>query len=273
MAGGDRAAATPEKIGAVLLHVHPGNQLAFFEIAATLIPILLFGGIVAERVGPKGDNSKNLLSLGTAIAVIGSYAILAELFAIDTIVTGKPSFVAEFLTVTFLFGGMIGAVITLVYPWYARLRVLAEKEKRSLGREKQDTSSTVSGRRASALGATAGLLILAVFAGAAVLALLSLDEAGRDQFSEARSAAITQKTTEEAAVRSRILALLVAVARVEQQANVALARHEANLVIDGYQAELFSLRAKLATERKNNKVLISFIAELRHDEYATEAQS
>ncbi|HET9675939.1 MAG TPA: hypothetical protein VFP21_00375, partial [Solirubrobacterales bacterium] len=208
---------------------------------------------------------------GAVIAVIGSYAIVAEGFAIDAIVTGKPTFGAEFLTVTFLFGGMVGAVAALVYPWYDRLRTLGKDEEEEGESSVQQTHATLSRQRAALLGGLAGLFILAAFFGAAIPSLLSLDEAERDQFSEARSAAITQKTTEDAAIRSRILALVVAVARVEQQGNVAVSRHEDKVIVDGYQAELFNLRAKLATERKNDKALATVIAELRHDEYGTQA--
>jgi branched-subunit amino acid permease len=250
----------------VLLHIHPGNQLAFYETAVTLIPLLLFGGVVAERVGPRGDNPRNLMFLGIVIAVIGSYAIIAELFAIDAVVTGKPSFAAEFLTVTFLFGGMIGAVTALVYPWYARLGAVSKEARDRAQPGGQDIQAEIKRKRRT-LGWTTGVLLAVVFFSAAVVALVSLDEAGRDQFSEAQSAAITQKTTEQAAVRSRILALLVAEARVEQQASSARTQHEPNAIIGGYQAEILTLKTRLGAERGNDRRLIRAISALRHEEY------
>lgn len=105
-----------------------------------------------------------------------------------------------------------------------------------------------------------------------VVGLLNgLHQAGEGEFSEARSAAITHKTTEEAAVRSRILALLIAVGRVEQQATVAQARHETSVIVDGYHSELSTLSARLSTEKGNDKVLTTAIAGLWHDEYGTQA--
>jgi MFS family permease len=237
----------------VLLHTHPGNQVAFFEIAATLIPLLLFGGVVAERVGPKGDDPQHVLLLGVVIAIIGTYAIITEAFAISVVITGEPTTQAEVLSVTFLFGGMVGVVIAIVYPWYKKLR------------------KAQASWRAGILAGISVLIMVTALVGAGVETMFGLERAGEGEFSEARSAAVTQKTTEEAAVRSRILALWVALRRVEQQAITALVHDDRSAIVDGYQSELFALRAKLTAERKSDKGLAQIIAELRHDEYGSRA--
>lgn len=234
-----------------MLHIHPGNQVALFEIAATLIPLLLFGGVVAERVGPRdGYDARTLLMLGLLVAFVGGYAILAEAVAITVVVTGEPTLFAEIFTLVFLIGGMIGVVVALIQPWYAKLKKTAVS-------------------RAKVLQQLAALALMSVAVLVLIGLLNSLHRAGEGEFSEARLAVITQKTTEEAAVRSRILALLLAVGRIEQQETVARTRHEAAAVFHGYQAELSALRARLVAERKNDQELVTAIIRLRHLQYGT----
>lgn len=257
----------------MLLQVHPGNQLAFFEIAATLIPLLLFGGVVAERVGPTGKSPGWLLGAGIVIVLIGCYAIAAEALAIDVIVTGKPNVEAEAVILVFLLGGMIGVLIALVSPWYKRLRTLSDEEDQTQRAEshnegQQDTPRELprSGKAAVALAGLCALFIASMLVATVPAMVTSLAEAGENQFSEARSAAITQKTTEEAAVRSRVLSLWVAVGKVEQQAVTALVHDEPSAIVDGYQSELSALRARLTVERGHDKDLVQAIAKLRHCE-------
>lgn len=117
--------------GLMVTQVHPGTPLAFFEVAATLIPLLLFGGVVADRLQPKDSHPKRLLKRGLAIAVVGAYAIGAEGFAIDALVTGEWTQLEELLAVTFLIGEMVGVVAALVHPWYARLKGNPENRTKS----------------------------------------------------------------------------------------------------------------------------------------------
>lgn len=229
-----------------MLQLYSGNQVSFFEIAATLIPLLLFGGVVAERVGPTGLDSGRLMRLGMMVAVVGSYAVIAEVAAIAVVVTGEPNLLAEILTMTFLFGGMIGVVAALVKPWYSALHGKSETRP-----------------RARLLAGMAGVVLASAASVALAVTLLGLDRAEEGQFSEARSATITQKTTEEAAVRSRILVLRVATARVRRQATAAQSRGESPVILDSYADEAMTLKRMLVAEKKRDRRLVRVIAALR----------
>ncbi len=107
----------------VLLHTSHGNQVAFFEIAATLIPILLFGGVVAERLRPKdSEPAKRTWLFSVAIPVIGAIAITAEVVAINAVVTGNSNDAARLFVASALTVGLLAIIVALWLPWAERLR-------------------------------------------------------------------------------------------------------------------------------------------------------
>jgi hypothetical protein len=234
---------------AVPLYVHPGNQLAFFEIAATLIPLLLFGGVVAERIRPDDTHDKNgLLSRGSGIAIVSCYAILAEAVAIDAVVTGEWEWWGEVLVVVFVVGGMALVVGALVYPWYAKLDGLSGEEGKTAAR---------------GLAVSTVLSILLIAGWGAVEMLSNVDRAGESQTLEAITAAIAQKTTEVTAVENRVLAVSVALARAKRQIAVATARDESGAVLEGFTVELETLDTDLLRERRTEDALHSRLTKLR----------
>lgn len=97
-----------------------GGQLAFFELSATLIPILIFSGVVAERNGPQPQDSwSRTEAFARLIPFVGAIAVFAELFSIATVVTGRSNdFIVAFVAVAFA-GGLVAVILSIWFPWLA----------------------------------------------------------------------------------------------------------------------------------------------------------
>lgn len=107
----------------MLLHNFHGGQLAFFEIAATLIPILVFSGVVAERNGPQAkDSHRRTLYFAFLIPAIGALAVLAELVSISGIVNGPISASAVGFVAACVAGGLVAVILSVWLPWLSALR-------------------------------------------------------------------------------------------------------------------------------------------------------
>jgi hypothetical protein len=231
----------------VLLSVH-GNQLAFFQTAATLIPLLLFGGVVAESLKPGGNEDEDKLwSMGWRIAFVGTYAIAAEVLAIDAVVTGEWKWWTEIFVALFVAGGMAGVVFVLVRPWYKALNAKSEEGENRAWRLK--------------VAAIAAILGIGIWGGIEMLS--NVDRAGESQRLEAIIGAISQKTAEATAVESRTLALSIALARARRQLVVATARHKSEAVLEGFFVERKTLRVNLSKEENIENALREKLKELR----------
>lgn len=107
----------------MLLHNSHGGQLSFFEIAATLIPILVFSGVVAERNGPQPqDSHRRSKYFAVTIPVIGALAVLAELVSISAIIVGPVSGSAIGFVATCLAGGLVAVILSVWLPWLSAFR-------------------------------------------------------------------------------------------------------------------------------------------------------
>jgi type II secretory pathway pseudopilin PulG len=105
-----------------------GGQIAFFEIAATLIPILVFSGVVAERHGPRPrDSTERIMNFALWIPIAGAMAIAAELLSIHAVILGEAAgwrvaFVAAMLVL-----GLVGVVLIVWLPWLGAFKKRAPK--------------------------------------------------------------------------------------------------------------------------------------------------
>jgi hypothetical protein len=98
-----------------------GSESAFYEVAATLIPLFLLGGIVLERLKPQPDDSPRwVLFMTGAIPSIGVWAIFSEAVAISVIVTGTSNLLTRLVVASALSAGMLAVVISLWLPWLRR---------------------------------------------------------------------------------------------------------------------------------------------------------
>lgn len=120
-----------------------GGPVAFYETAATLIPILLLGGVALELVKvprrranpslpvvrkpgrkpraqtPPGRRSWRYrpLIMSSILLPLGLAVILVELVALDSIATGSTSQLHAWVVVLAIFIGMAIAVFGVVLPW------------------------------------------------------------------------------------------------------------------------------------------------------------
>jgi hypothetical protein len=107
----------------VLLDTPHGGQIAFFEIAATLIPILVFSGVVAERHGPQArDSFGRTGAFAFLIPLFGATAIMAELTSINAVIMGRGSGLMVGFVATALALGLVGVVLMVWLPWLAALK-------------------------------------------------------------------------------------------------------------------------------------------------------
>jgi hypothetical protein len=103
--------------------VATGSQETFFQIAATLIPILIFSGVIAERGGPQPrDSYRRLRFFAIGIPIFGAFAVMAEMVSISALVIGPRGgfwvgFVAMALAV-----GLVGVVVSVWLPWITSLK-------------------------------------------------------------------------------------------------------------------------------------------------------
>lgn len=110
-------------MGATLTHLIKGNVIAFYEIAATLIPLLLFGGVFAERSRPPVDNWERRHDRATIVIFLaGLIAVLAEVLAIGVVVTGRATASDRYVVSVALVGGMLSVVWLIWRPWLDRQR-------------------------------------------------------------------------------------------------------------------------------------------------------
>jgi hypothetical protein len=96
-----------------------GTEGAFYEVAATLIPLFLLAGIVIDRVRPReNDSPRRLLVFLMVIPVVGLFAFFAEVSAIRSIVIG-PNTKSRILVEGFLAFAITAAILSAWLPWGA----------------------------------------------------------------------------------------------------------------------------------------------------------
>lgn len=100
----------------------PSHPQVFYSLAATLIPIFLFGGIFGAWLSrpPKGASHRALTILTVAIPLFGSLAIVAEAAAINAAVAGEAGAGQRFVIVLALIVGMVATVGGAWLPWVSR---------------------------------------------------------------------------------------------------------------------------------------------------------
>src|SRR4051794_31582547 len=104
-----------------------GNH-AFYSLAATLIPILLLGGILADRLRPPSQKPMSARHelVPPALTALISLAVMAEILAITAAEVGGNAFTAA-VVVLALCTGLLAVSIAIVGPWVARVSPGARK--------------------------------------------------------------------------------------------------------------------------------------------------
>jgi hypothetical protein len=96
-----------------MIPLPPSNEQAFFEIAATLIPLLLLGGVLLDRL-PRTAPSPRFVAYTVIAAVV---VIVGEVLAILVLVRGSSSTFDRFFVAFVLVGGMFAVIAAVVVPW------------------------------------------------------------------------------------------------------------------------------------------------------------
>jgi hypothetical protein len=88
----------------------------FFEIAATLIPVLLFGGSLLGARDPSGAEVLAHRVRYFSLPVLAMFAILGEVFAIKGAVAGESSVVERVFVFSAILFGMAGISLNAALP-------------------------------------------------------------------------------------------------------------------------------------------------------------
>lgn len=115
-----------------------GNESAFYEVAATLIPLFLLGGVVFESLKPReSDGEKRAQWMAATIPMIGLWVILSEGVAIQALVSGNSTLTTRLIVSSTLSAGMFAVLLSLWTPWlqhYKKKRPGASLASGSLAR-------------------------------------------------------------------------------------------------------------------------------------------
>jgi hypothetical protein len=193
-----------------------GDHMAFFQIAATLIPILLFGGVVIDRLRP-GTNVtlRQIKPYALWIPAIGAIAIVGEVTAISAIVSGDSDWWSRLLVAAVLTFGMVAIILIVWLPWIVALR-------------KRD----VKGARDMVIGT---VLLLAVATAGSVRVMTAGVSSGEEtERIRASLAAQNEAAAVQAVARRQAETLTVAFAKVQQQRIAAEAKGEPKAVIASF---------------------------------------
>jgi hypothetical protein len=188
-----------------------GDVRAYYEIAATLIPLLVFGGVVTERVIPPKGRWK-AIHFGAAMWAIpasGFYAVLAEVLAITAVVTGEADALTRYVVSGAIVGGMLAVVCSIWLPWLAGVR---EESGQPLSRQT---------KWAIGLSVTAvGLIALLGLASA-------VDVAATTERTREFEAVLQKNLDEQEAVRGRLIREMARSEGFQQEVVQAEEHHEA----------------------------------------------
>jgi hypothetical protein len=233
-----------------------GNPLAFFEIAATLIPVLLLSGAVVERVRP--DEGAGLAAgIGLGLVVVCAAVALAEILAIDAVVTGEWTRLTVSLVAETLALGIGTVIFVLVYPWFRAQSTLV------IDRVLPGDLHIHVALSPATLAASAAVVVAAAAAAGGVVMFENVDRADELRHRGDLQKRITERANEVSAVENRVLGVTVAMARARRQVVVATAREEGAPVLAGFVAEYRTLARHHARERRVEEVLRARLRKLR----------
>ena len=220
------------------LYPASSDEIAFFEIAATLIPILLFGGVLVDRSRPPTDGkwSPPHVCLALALPLFGSLALLAEVIAIRAIMAGDAALFARVFVAGVLIAGMAAVVLTVSLPWVIGLQ---ERSSDSLSRS-----------------AVASVAVVGLIAGAAFTLLVDgLASADRGEREEQGYRQALKSVGELEAMRHRIDSVSREFEGLRQRREVARAKGD-SLLYRSFAGQVRSLNDLLRLYRREERRLM-----------------
>ena len=197
-----------------------GDHMAFFEIAATLIPILLFGGVVADRSRPGAyEPLSRVARYAFWIPALGAFAVLGEVTAIVAIVSGTSDWWSRLLVASVLTVGMVAIIVALWLPWTDELR-----KRDPLQRARWVVPGSV-------------VLLLVAFVGSVRVMTVGVSGGAKIERTDAYLEALEHSNAAQTAALNRGTSLVAASSRAQQQRIAAEARHDPPAVIAGYHRQ------------------------------------
>lgn len=95
-----------------------GSEIAFYEVAATLIPLFMLAGVVFDRLKPRGrEKPSRVRKMSIYVPLVGAFAIAAEVIAIGVIVSGNSNLLTRLVVASALSAGMVAVVASVWDPW------------------------------------------------------------------------------------------------------------------------------------------------------------
>jgi Nitrate reductase gamma subunit len=116
-----------------------GGPITFYEIAATLIPVLFLGGVLLDNMHPpdpgklKKEEStrQHIVLFGVVVyylPVAGLFVIFAEAVALDAVVSRTADSFHALLVGLTLIAGMVAVVAAVWVPWVLKFGSWAKQE-------------------------------------------------------------------------------------------------------------------------------------------------
>ena len=94
----------------------------FFELATVLIPSLLFGSFLAGRLNPPEGRPRSWeIPIVGVLVLLGSFAIYAEVVAIEVALGGESTRRARFIVILAVVGATVLIVGSILWPWIAKV--------------------------------------------------------------------------------------------------------------------------------------------------------
>jgi hypothetical protein len=114
-----------ERCAATLSRAVPEDDQLFFQIAAGLLPALIFGGLLTDRLRPPRDGRPAVIVIVGVVTFLGAlFMLYAEGLAISNAIAGGFVGKHERIVVS---GALVGATVLvlglIVVPWFLELRI------------------------------------------------------------------------------------------------------------------------------------------------------
>lgn len=98
-----------------------GGDRAFFQIAAALLPALMFGALLTDRLRPPATIGRHYGRVVFGVVVGATFLLFAETVAIKAAITGEPTSFERVLVALAVMIASGGTVAMALYPWIAKL--------------------------------------------------------------------------------------------------------------------------------------------------------
>ncbi len=154
IAAGRRGGALPASVVVPTIAVVEHDPRLFFQVASGLIPALVFGGLISEKLRPPSGPPRRRTWIASLVVVVVAQVVLyAEVIAITVALSGEADRLDTWFVALVLVGLTAAALGSLALPWY---RNLFRGASRAVGRR-----SLYAGHMLMAAAALAAVVLAA----------------------------------------------------------------------------------------------------------------